>query len=103
MWHGLSRNQGAIGKHDEQYQMSVRTWSELWFEAKKMVSTIVIITKQHLISIVYPMTYLTWIVKWRNPGQHDDGRIQIQQVAGRTIFGMIPNCASVSSLQLQHI
>jgi hypothetical protein len=24
-WHGLSRNQGAIRKHDEQYQMSAGT------------------------------------------------------------------------------
>jgi len=24
-WHGLSRNQGAAGEHDEQYQMSVET------------------------------------------------------------------------------
>jgi len=21
-WHGLSKNQGAVGEHDEQYQMS---------------------------------------------------------------------------------
>jgi hypothetical protein len=25
MWHGLSKNQGAAGEHDEQYQMSVGT------------------------------------------------------------------------------
>jgi len=25
VWHGLSRNQGAVGEHDEQYQMLVRT------------------------------------------------------------------------------
>jgi hypothetical protein len=24
-WHGLSRNQGATGEHDEQYQMLART------------------------------------------------------------------------------
>jgi hypothetical protein len=24
-WHGLSRNQGATGKHNEQYQMPVKT------------------------------------------------------------------------------
>ncbi len=24
-WHGLSRNQGARGEHDEQYQMLART------------------------------------------------------------------------------
>jgi hypothetical protein len=24
-WHSLSRNQGAAGEHDEQYQMSTRT------------------------------------------------------------------------------
>jgi hypothetical protein len=76
--------------------------NELWFEAEKMVSTIAIIAKQHLINIVCPLTYLTWIVKWRNLGRCDDGRIQIQQVVGHTIFGMIPNCAFVSSLQLQH-
>ncbi len=23
MWHGLNRNQGVVGKHDEQYQMQV--------------------------------------------------------------------------------
>jgi hypothetical protein len=23
VWHGLSRNQGVIGEHDEQYQMPV--------------------------------------------------------------------------------
>jgi hypothetical protein len=67
-----------------------------------MVSTIIIITKQHLISIVYPLTHLTWIVKWRNPSRHDDGRIQIRQVVGCTIFGVILNCAFVNSLQFQH-
>jgi hypothetical protein len=67
-----------------------------------MASTITIIAKQHLINIICPLTYLTWIVKWRNLSQLDDGRIQVRQVAGRTIFGMIPNCASVNSLQLQH-
>ncbi len=25
-WHGLNRNQGAVGKHDEHYQMLVGTW-----------------------------------------------------------------------------
>jgi hypothetical protein len=45
---------------------------------------------------------LTWIVKWRNPSWCDDGRIQVRQVAWRTIFGMIPNCVFISSLQLQH-
>jgi hypothetical protein len=25
MWHGLSRNQGVVGKHDEQYQMLAKT------------------------------------------------------------------------------
>jgi len=25
-WHGLSRNQGAIGEHDEQYQLPTGTW-----------------------------------------------------------------------------
>jgi hypothetical protein len=24
MWHGLDRNQGVVGEHDEQYQMSAR-------------------------------------------------------------------------------
>jgi hypothetical protein len=24
-WHGLNRNQGAVKKHDEQYQMSTGT------------------------------------------------------------------------------
>jgi len=24
-WHGLSRNQGAVGKHDEQYQLIMGT------------------------------------------------------------------------------
>jgi hypothetical protein len=67
-----------------------------------MVSTITVIAKQHLINIVCPLTYLTWIIKWRNPSQRNDGRIQVRQVAGRTIFGMIPNCALISSLQLQH-
>jgi hypothetical protein len=67
-----------------------------------MVSTIAINAKQHLINIVCPLTYLTWIIKWRNPGRRDDGRIQIRQMAGHTIFGMISNCASVNSLQLQH-
>jgi hypothetical protein len=68
-----------------------------------MVSTIIIVTKQHLINIVCPLTYLTWIIKWRNLSRHDDGRIQVQQVAGRTIFGVIPNYAFVNSLQFQHI
>jgi hypothetical protein len=67
-----------------------------------MLSTITIIAKQHLISIIYPLTYLTWIVKWRNPSRHDDGWIQVWQVAGHTIFGVILNCAFVNSLQLQH-
>jgi hypothetical protein len=67
-----------------------------------MVSTIIIIAKQHLINIICPLTYLTWIVKWRNPSQRDDGRIQVQQVAGRTLFGVMPNCVFISSLQLQH-
>jgi hypothetical protein len=67
-----------------------------------MVSTITVVAKQHLINIVYPLTYLTWIIKWRNPSRRDDGRIQVWQVARHTIFGMILNCASVSSLQLQH-
>ncbi len=49
--------------------------SEFWLEAKKMVSTITVIAKQHLINIVYPLTYLTWIVKQRNPSRCDDGRI----------------------------
>jgi hypothetical protein len=26
VWHGLSRNQGDVGEHDEQYQMPVGTW-----------------------------------------------------------------------------
>jgi hypothetical protein len=26
MWHGRSRNQGAIGEHDEHYRMPVGTW-----------------------------------------------------------------------------
>jgi hypothetical protein len=72
--------------------------SEFRLEVEEMVSTITIIAKQHLISIVYPLTYLTWIIKWRNPNRCDDGRIQIQQVARRIIFGVISNCASVSSL-----
>jgi len=25
VWHGLSRNQGVVGKHDEQYQLLART------------------------------------------------------------------------------
>jgi hypothetical protein len=76
--------------------------SELRLEAKEMVSTIIVIAKQHLISVVYPLTYLTWIVKWRNPSQRDDGRIQVRQVAARIVFGVISNCVSVSFLQLQH-
>jgi hypothetical protein len=67
-----------------------------------MVSTIIDIAKQHLINIAYPLTNLTWIIKWRNPSRRDDGRIQVRHVTGRTIFGMILNYASVSSLQLQH-
>jgi hypothetical protein len=59
-----------------------------------MVSTITIIAKQHLINIICPLTYLTWIVKWRNPNRRDDGRIQVQQVARRIVFGVIMNCAS---------
>jgi len=65
-----------------------------------MVSTITIIAKQHLITIVYPLTYLTWIVKWRNLSRRDDGRIQVWQVARHIVFGMILNYASVISLQL---
>jgi hypothetical protein len=34
-----------------------------------MISTITIIAKQHLIGIIYPLTYLTWIVQWRNPSR----------------------------------
>ncbi len=71
---------------------------DIRLEAKEMVSTITIVTKQHLISIICPLTYLTWIIKWRNPSRRDDGRIQVRQVVGRTIFGIITNCASVSSL-----
>jgi hypothetical protein len=67
-----------------------------------MVSTITIIAKQHLISIIYLLTYLTWIVKWRNPSRRYEGKVQVQQGVGRIIFGMIPNCASIKSLQLQH-
>jgi hypothetical protein len=26
MWHGLNKNQGAVGEHDEQYQMLAGTW-----------------------------------------------------------------------------
>jgi hypothetical protein len=69
---------------------------------EKMVSTIAIIEKQHLIGIVCSLTYLTWVVKWWNPSRCDDGRIQIRWMARRTIFGVILNCASVNSLQLQH-
>jgi len=65
-----------------------------------MVSTITIIAKQQLINIVYPLTYLTWIIKWGNPSRRDDGRIQVWQVVGRTIFGVISNCVFVNSLQL---
>ncbi len=54
-----------------------------------MVSTIIVFAKQHPINIICPLTYLTWIIKWRNPSQRDDGRIQVRQVVGRTIFGMI--------------
>jgi hypothetical protein len=25
MWHGLSKNQGVVGEHNEQYQMLVKT------------------------------------------------------------------------------
>jgi len=100
-WHGLSRNQGVTREHDEQYQMSTGT-CELRLEIEEMVSTIAIITKQHLINIVCPLTYLTWIIKWRNPNWCDDGRIQIRQVARRTVFGMIRNYVSINSLQLQH-
>jgi hypothetical protein len=67
-----------------------------------MLSTITMITKQDLINIVYPLTYLTWMVKWRNPSRCDDGRIQVRQVARHIVFGVISNCASVNSLQLQH-
>jgi hypothetical protein len=74
-------------------------WALAW---GRKHGTIAIIAKQHLINIVYPLTYLTWIVKWRNPNRHDDGRIQVQQMAGRIVFGMTLNCASVNSLQLQH-
>jgi hypothetical protein len=35
------------------------------------------VATQHLISIVYPLTYLTWIIKWRNPSRRDDGRIPV--------------------------
>jgi hypothetical protein len=62
-----------------------------------MVSTNTIIVKQHLINIVCPLTYLTWIVKCKNLNQRDDGRTQVWQVARHTIFGMILNCASVNS------
>jgi hypothetical protein len=55
-----------------------------------------------MINIVYPLTYLRWIIKWRNSNQHDDGRIQVWQLARRIIFGVILNCAFVNSLQLQH-
>jgi len=67
-----------------------------------MVSTITIIAKQHLINIIYPLTYLKWIVKWRNPSRRYEGRVQVQRVARCTIFGMIPTCVSIKSLQLQH-
>jgi hypothetical protein len=38
----------------------------------------------------------------QDPSWHDDGRIQVSLVAGHIIFAMILNCASISSLQLQH-
>jgi hypothetical protein len=77
-------------------------FSELQLKAEYMVSTITIITKQHLTNIVCPLTYLKWIVKWRNPSRCDDGRIQVWQVARCIVFGVISNCVLVSSLQLQH-
>jgi hypothetical protein len=66
MWHDLSRNQGAIGEYDD-IPIAGGNLSELRLEAEEMVSTITIIAKQHLIGIVCPLTYLTWIIKWRNP------------------------------------
>jgi hypothetical protein len=32
-WHGLNKNQGVVGKHDEQYQLN-----ELQLEGKEMVT-----------------------------------------------------------------
>jgi hypothetical protein len=96
-----SKNQGVVATWWT-VPNADRNLSEFRFEAEEMVCTIAIIAKQDLISIVCPLTYLTWIVKWRNPSWHDDGRIQVWQMAGRIIFGVILNCAFVSSLQLQH-
>ncbi len=60
-------------------------------------------TLRHLMVCTHMRWQLqTWIVKWRNPSRRDDGRIQVRQVARHTIFKVIPNCASISSLQLQH-
>ncbi len=89
----------------ENMMNNTKCWWELeWTSAWGKIDGIhhYIIAKQHPINIVYPLTYLTWIVKWRNPSWCDDGRIQVRQVAWRTIFGMIPNCVFISSLQLQH-
>jgi hypothetical protein len=50
LWHGLSRNQGVVGEHDEQYQMLVRNW--VGFDLKQNRG--------------YPLS------------QCDDGRIQVR-------------------------
>jgi hypothetical protein len=34
-WHGLSKNQGFVGEHDEQYQMPTGTWVNSDLKQKK--------------------------------------------------------------------
>jgi hypothetical protein len=35
VWHGLSRNQGVVREHDEQYQMSTGTWMTSGLKQKR--------------------------------------------------------------------
>jgi hypothetical protein len=99
-WHGLSRNQGVAWTWWTVPNAS-KNLSEPRLEVKKMVYTITVIAKHQRLSSNIPKN-LTRIVKWRNPSQRDDGRIQVRQMARHTVFGMIMNCVFVNSLQLQH-
>jgi hypothetical protein len=46
-WHGMNRNQGATGEHDEQYQMSVGTLvnfslkPERWYPPLQLLQSII--------------------------------------------------------------
>ena len=68
-------------------------------QAEQMVTTIAVVTQQHLVPIIGAGANLARVVSRRNPGGGDDRGIKVQQVTGCTVLGMILNGAPVGPLE----